>query len=333
MSKTNDKPDSLTPKPILELYSFGEQHFEKHLIQDLDALKPFLEKKDLKFWLNISSIHDSNLILEIADLLSIHPMVIEDITNTSQRPKIEEFDDHIFVLVKMLYSKNSISEIQTEQVSILFGQNYILSFQETPQDIFDNVRIRLENPKGKMRKLGSDYFTYVLVDAIIDEYFGILELISDTVEKYDDQILQNKSNINLNTIHHQRKTLRRIRSSIWPLRELISIWKKSEHPLIKRKNMTYINDIYEHTIEILEGLELQRETMNSLAELYMTQLSIKQNEVMKTLTVIATIFIPLTFIAGIYGMNFKFMPELEWKYSYPTLWLIFILIKIGRAHV
>lgn len=220
MSKTNDKPDSLTPKPILELYSFGEQHFEKHLIQDLDALKPFLEKKDLKFWLNISSIHDSNLILEIADLLSIHPMVIEDITNTSQRPKIEEFDDHIFVLVKMLYSKNSISEIQTEQVSILFGQNYILSFQETPQDIFDNVRIRLENPKGKMRKLGSDYFTYVLVDAIIDEYFGILELISDTVEKYDDQILQNKSNINLNTIHHQRKTLRRIRSSIWPLREL-----------------------------------------------------------------------------------------------------------------
>ncbi|QDH79566.1 magnesium/cobalt transporter CorA [Echinicola soli] len=328
MSKTSEKADSFMSKPILELYSFGEQHFEKHLIQDLEELKPFLERKDLKFWLNISSIQDEDLILKISELLSIHPLVIEDITNTSQRPKIEEFDDHIFVLVKMLYSKNSISEIQTEQISILFGQNYILSFQETPQDIFDNIRVRLENPKGKMRKLGSDYFTYVLVDAIIDEYFGIQELISDTVEKYDDQILQNKSNVNLNTIHHHRKTLRKIRNNIWPMRELISLWRKSEHPLIKRKNLTYINDIYEHTIEILEGLELQRETMSSLAELYMTQLSIKQNEVMKTLTVISTIFIPLTFIAGIYGMNFQVMPELEWKYSYPVLWVIFILITL-----
>ncbi|GGF16735.1 magnesium/cobalt transporter CorA [Echinicola rosea] len=316
------------PKPVLELYSFGEQHLEKHPIQHCEELKPFLERKDLKFWLNISSIQDRNLILEIASLLSIHPLVVEDITNTSQRPKIEEFDDHIFILVKMLFSKNKFSEIQTAQVSILFGPNYILSFQETAQDIFDNIRIRLENPKGKMRKLGPDYFTYTLVDAIIDEYFDILEMISDTVEKYDDQILQNKPNVNLNTLHQQRKMLRKIRSNIWPTRELISVWKKSEHPLTKRKNLTYINDIYEHTIEILEGLELQRETMSNLAELYMTQLSIKQNEVMKTLTIIATIFIPLTFIAGIYGMNFQVMPELEWKYSYPVLWVIFILISV-----
>ncbi|AWW31770.1 magnesium and cobalt transport protein CorA [Echinicola strongylocentroti] len=326
MSKTNDpsrKPSSL---PLLELYSFGEQHFEKHLIHRLEDLKSFLEKKELKFWLNVPSIDDHQLIQDIAAIFSIHPLVIEDLTTTSQRPKIEEFEDHIFVVLKMLYSKNSLAEIQDEQVSILFGNNYILSFQETPQDIFDNVRIRLESPKAKMRKLGTDYFTYALVDAIVDEYYGILELVSDAVEKCDDMIMKNKSNVNLNTIHHQRKIVRKIRNNIWPIRELISVWKKSEHPLIKRKNITYINDIYEHSIEILEGLELQRETMSSLAELYMTQLSIKQNEVMKTLTVISTIFIPLTFIAGIYGMNFKVMPELEWKYSYPVLWLVFIFI-------
>ncbi|MBD8487579.1 magnesium/cobalt transporter CorA [Echinicola sp. CAU 1574] len=312
--------------PILELYSFGENKFEKHLIKNVEQVQPFLLQQDSKFWLNISTISNKELITQIGSLFNLHPLVIEAIISSDQRPKIEEFDDYIFIVTKMLYSKNGIKEIQVEHLSILFGSNFIISFQENPQDIFDPIRTRLENPKGKMRRLGTDYFTYTLIDSIVDEYYTILELIADAIEKMEDRIIGQKNNINLSDIYHHRKTLSMVRKNSWPMREIFSQWKKSDHALIKKKNITYINDIYENSIEILENLELQREAMGTLAEMYMTQLSTKQNEVMKTLTVIATIFIPLTFIAGVYGMNFKEMPELEWSFGYPLIWLIFIIL-------
>ncbi|WP_200976204.1 magnesium/cobalt transporter CorA [Echinicola sp. 20G] len=324
MSKNNDIGEITSP--ILELYSFGENKFEKHLIKNVEQVQPFLLQQDYKFWLNISTISNKELITQIGTLFNLHPLVIEAIIDPDQRPKIEEFDDYIFIVTKMLYSKNGVKEIKVEHLSILFGSNFIISFQENPQDIFDPIRTRLENPKGKMRRLGTDYFTYTLIDSIVDEYYAILELIADAIEKMEDRIIGQKNNMNLSDIYHHRKTLSKVRKNSWPMREILSQWKKSDHALIKRKNITYINDIYENSIEILENLELQREAMGTLAEMYMTQLSTKQNEVMKTLTVIATIFIPLTFIAGVYGMNFKEMPELEWSFGYPIIWLIFIIL-------
>ncbi|GGZ26861.1 magnesium and cobalt transport protein CorA [Echinicola pacifica] len=321
--------NNISSHSTLEVYSFADNHLQKNLITAPEELHSYLGKKERKFWVNIPSLTDENLLQQVSEIFDIHPLVIEDILNTSQRPKIEEFDHQIFVVTKMLYSKNTIREIQAEQVSLVFGDNYIISFQETPQDIFDGIRLRLENPKSKMRKLGTDYFTYALIDSIVDEYYVILELFNDAVENCEDQIIKNTNSISLESIHNYRKTLRKIKHSTWPIREILSLWRKSEHPLIKRKNLTYVNDVYEHSIEILEGLELQRETLSNLAELYMTQLSIKQNEVMKTLTVISTIFIPLTFISGIYGMNFEVMPELQWKYGYLMVWLVFSVMIAG----
>lgn len=331
MPSTKEPADVSLSLPTMELYLFGENILEKHHITSTSQIIPFLSQSH-KFWLNISGLENPSLLHEIAKIFGIHQLTLEDIQNTFQRPKLEEFDEFIFITAKMIYTKKGLDEITTEHISILFGQHFVLSFQETPDDVFDEIRTRLENPSGKMRKLGTDYFTYTLLDTVIDQYYKLIELISERNETLEEGIIGDKKNIKLEDIYLHRKALQDIRKSTWPLREIFSSWKKSDHPFIKKKSSIFINDIYEHTIEILESLELQRETITSLVEIYMTHLSIKQNEVMKTLTIIATIFIPLTFIAGVYGMNFRVMPELEWKYSYLVIWILFIVTTMAMLY-
>jgi len=322
-----DRTEVSPPLPIMELYLFGENILEKHHITGTSHLGHYLTQPH-KFWLNISGLENLALLQDIALIFGIHPLTLEDITNTSQRSKIEEFDEFVFITAKMIFTKRSLEDIVTEHISLLFGQNFILSFQETPEDVFDDIRARLENPTGKMRKLGTDYFTYTLLDTVVDQYYKLIEKISERNEELEESLIGTDKNIKLEDIYLHRKALQEIRKSTWPMREIISSWKKSDHPFIKKKNSIFLNDIYEHTIEILENLELQKDTITSLVEIYMTHLSIKQNEVMKTLTIIATIFIPLTFIAGIYGMNFEVMPELQWKYGYLAIWIFFILTTL-----
>ena len=307
----------------MEVYEFGEGIFKKHLITDPEQIKPFLEITH-KFWINLFGLENETLLKEISELFNIHPLTLEDIKNTSQRPKFEEFEENIFVVSKMIYYKNRSLEPITEQVSILFGKNYIISIQENPFDIFDPIRSRLENPTGKMRKMGTDYFAYTLLDAIVDQYFDCLEHAVEKIETLEDNIISQSKKTKLPEIFHQRKSIQQIKRTVWPTRELLSAWKKSESPLVKKKTNPFINDVYEHVIEIIENLEIQRESISALVELFMSNLSLKQNEVMKTLTIIATIFIPLTFIAGVYGMNFQFMPELGWKYGYFFIWILFL---------
>ncbi|MBS9524690.1 magnesium/cobalt transporter CorA [Litoribacter alkaliphilus] len=308
----------------MELYLFGENFFEKHLLTSAGQLTELL-KGPHKIWLNISGLGDHKLISELGNLLNIHSLTIEDIMDAGQRPKFEEFDDFVFVSTKMIYTKRALEELEIEQISLLIGPNYVITFQENHKDVFDPIRTRLENPTGRMRKLGSDYFAYTLINAITDHYYKVMEMVSEANEDLEDQIIKARKKVKLEDLYIHRKTLQEIRKNTWPMREIISDWKKSDHPVLNEKNQIYLNDTYEHTIEILENLELQRETITTLVEIYMTQLSIKQNEVMKTLTIIATIFIPLTFIAGVYGMNFTYMPELEWEYSYLIVWVFFIL--------
>ena len=307
----------------MEIYEFGDGIFKKHHITDTEHIKPFLEIPH-KFWLNLYGLENENLLKEISEIFEIHTLTLEDIKNTSQRPKFEEFEENIFVVSKMIYFKNKSREPITEQVSILFGKNYIISIQENPFDIFDPIRSRLENPTGKMRKMGTDYFAYTLLDAIVDKYFDCLEHAIEKIESMEDSIIGQSKKTKLPEIFHQRKTIQQIKRTVWPTRELLSAWKKSESPLVKKKTNPFINDVYEHVIEIIENLEIQRESISALVELFMSNISLKQNEVMKTLTIIATIFIPLTFIAGVYGMNFEFMPELGWKYGYLFIWIIFL---------
>ncbi|KEO74554.1 magnesium/cobalt transporter CorA [Anditalea andensis] len=331
MSVLNNTDEQIKPVPVMELYLFGENTLEKHHITSTSQISQYITQP-YKLWLNVCGLDNAPILQDIAKIFSIHPLTLEDIQNTNQRPKLEEFDEFVFITAKMIFTKSGLEEIITEHISLLFGHHFIISFQEKPDDIFDAIRVRLENPSGKMRKLGTDYFTYTLLDMVVDQYYKLIELIGERNEVLEDGIIGDNKNIKLADIYLHRKALQDIRKSTWPLREILSAWKKSDHPFIKKKTSVFINDIYEHTVEILESLELQRETITSLVEIYMTHLSIKQNEVMKTLTIIATIFIPLTFIAGIYGMNFKVMPELEWKYSYPLIWIIFITTTIAMLY-
>jgi magnesium transporter len=305
----------------MELYEFGENFFQKHHIKTPEDVKPFLTSPH-KFWLNVSSLENEELLRELSPLFDIHPLTLEDVLNCHQRPKFEEFETNIFIVSKMVYYLHS-KKPKTEQISIFIGKNYVLTIQENAYDFFDPIRVRLENPNGKMRKLGPDYFAYTLIDAIVDKYFDIIEKQEDMIDKMEDQIVSNTSKQKLSTIFQLRKEIQHLKKIIWPTRELLSNWKKSESSLLKRKTDPFINDVYEHIIEVNENLEVQRESIATLVEMFLSSLSIKQNEVMKTLTIIATIFIPLTFIAGVYGMNFQFMPELSWKYGYLLIWIIF----------
>ncbi|TVP52612.1 MAG: magnesium and cobalt transport protein CorA [Mongoliibacter sp.] len=319
--------EKTNPKLSLELYVYEDDFFEKNHITELSQLIPYLNTPK-KFWLNIVS-HDENLLSGIAEIFAIHPLALDDIKNKQQRPKLEEFDNFMLLVTKMLYTKSNISNIHSEQVSFIIGKNHLITVQEDEFDIFDGVRIRLENPAGKMRKMGPDYLTYTLLDAIIDEYFILLEKLYDRTEQLEDQVMVNHHKSLLSAIYHHRKSMQEIKKIVWPTREILSAWKKSESPFLKKKTFPYINNIYEHAVEIIENLEMQRESIATLLEIYMTNISLKQNEVMKTLTIIATIFIPLTFIAGIYGMNFEYMPELQWKYAYWVIWAVFLLATAG----
>ncbi|WP_228527788.1 magnesium/cobalt transporter CorA [Pararhodonellum marinum] len=331
MSTRTTHPDLSEQPIIMELYQFGENHFQKANITHPDQIKPFLEQPH-KFWLNVSGIHDLDLMNQLSEIFQFHVLVLEDIINLYQRPKIEVFEEHVLVVTKMIYCKGSLSDLKCEQISLLFGDNFILTVQENPYDIFDSIRTRLENPSGKMRKLGTDYFAYTLLDKIVDGYFDIIEQISDATEDLESEIIDNKKRVKLHTIYQHKKSIQEMKRNAWPMREILSLWQKSESRFLKKRTHHFINDLYEHIIEIIENLETQRESITSLVEIYMTQLSIKQNEVMKTLTVIATIFIPLTFIAGVYGMNFTHMPELEWPYGYSLVWGVFLLVTLAMVY-
>ncbi|MFN3801519.1 magnesium/cobalt transporter CorA [Belliella pelovolcani] len=318
--------NSSNPHRSLELYSFSEQHFEKHHLRSLTELDEILDTEK-KYWLNIHKSNQEEIFKEVCTYFDLHPVVLDDIDNTDQRPKLEDFDNFILIVSKMLYTKSDIEHLEIEQVSIAFNKNIIITFQENEYDIFDPLRTRLENPNGKMRKYGTDYFVYTILDAILDQYYVILELISDQTEKLEDDIVNDMKKVRLADIYKQRKSLQEIKKIIWPTRELISAWRKSDSHFITKRSTPFINDVYESAVEIIENLEMQRESITTLVEIFMTNISLKQNEVMKTLTIIATIFIPLTFIAGVYGMNFENMPELGWEYGYLSSWIFFLVVS------
>ncbi len=280
-------------------------------------------------WLNISGVHDEKIIRDIGDIYNIHPLVMEDIANTTQRPKIEEHDDYLFVIIKMTYLKPDNSEMQIEQVSLLVGNDYVISLQEKEGDILDGLRERLRNNKGRIRKLGSDYLMYSIIDTVVDNYFTVLEHIGEQLEETEEQLLLSAEQETLNKIYHLKQELMFIHKSIWPMREVISSIQRIDSDLIDKNTMLYLRDVYDHTVQVAETLEIFREMSSGMLDLYLSTVSNKLNEVMKVLTIFAAIFIPLTFIAGVYGMNFRHMPELQWKYGYLLWWVVIIVLTLG----
>ncbi len=276
-------------------------------------------------WLNIDGLHDVELIEKIGKHYGLHPLVLEDIVNTEQRPKLQEFEEYVFIVLRGERLDGTSKMVRTEQISLVLGKNFVLTFQEDIGDLFDPVRERLRQGKGRIRKEGPGYLGYALVDAVVDGYFAVLERFGDEIERLEQGILRAGTPETLRTIHELKRELLFLRKAVWPLREVISGMQREDLPFISRSVRVFLRDVYDHTVQIVETIEVYRDMASGMIELYLSSASNRLNEVMKVLTIIATIFIPLTFICSIYGMNFEYMPELKSPYGYPGV-LAFMLV-------
>jgi magnesium transporter len=312
----------------ITVIDYDETQFVDKTLDSVEACFPFKDKPTVT-WINIDGIHQAEIIEKIGGCLNLHPLVLEDIQNTEQRPKIESYTDYLYIVLKMLYFDEAANAVSTEQVSIIVGRNYVVSFQEGLEgDVFGHLRERLRNEKGRARKLGADYLAYSLIDAIVDNYFSILEKLGEKIEFLEDKLVSNPTTTTLHDIHNLKREMIYLRKAVWPLREVVSIFSRSDSEIVQESTGIYLRDVYDHTIQVIDTVESYRDMVSGMLDIYLSSVSNRLNAVMKVLTIIATIFMPLTFIAGVYGMNFKYMPELEWHYGYPLIWGIMIVIAV-----
>jgi magnesium transporter len=317
-------------KVTISVIDYKDNDVHEAAIESPEACRSYLGT-DSVTWLNVTGLHDADVLSELGTIMDIHPLVVEDILNTGQRPKIEDHGSYLFCVVKMLYRGNGDGAIVSEQVSLLLGRGYLVTFQEIEGDVFGVIRDRIRNGKGRIRKMGCDYLAYALLDAIVDNYFGVLEDIGDKIEDLQDRVLERPEPQALRAIHKLKRDMIFMRKNLWPLREAVGSLEHSDSNLITKGLTPYLRDLYEHTFQVIDTVETWRDMLSGALDIYMTGVSNRMNEVMKVLTVIATIFIPLTFVAGIYGMNFKHMPELEWPLAYPVILLVMLTIGLGMA--
>lgn len=320
-----------TTETHLEVIDYNHESYERFTSKiPEDAFK--FEEANKVTWINIDGLSNTAEIEKLGQYYELHPLILEDIANTNQRPKIDEYQDYLFIVAKMLYYKGN-GELINEHISLVLGKDYILTFQESGGDVFDGVRERIARSKGRIRSSGSDYLMFALLDAVIDNYFAVVDDISDKIENLEEQLFIAQPNDDITfEIQDLKRTILRIRRAVFPLREVINRLDKMDHSLLEERTNSYIRDLYDHIIQISENIDVYREMIWGLMDMYMTTISNKMNEVMKVLTIMASIFIPLTFIAGIYGMNFEYIPELRWKYSYFVLWGVMILIFLGMLY-
>jgi magnesium transporter len=266
-------------------------------------------------WIDVDGVHDADQVQRLCERFGIHPLVVEDIVHTVQRPKVEDHGGYVYIVVRMLL-RDQAGELRSEQVSLLLGPHWVLSFQEEPGDVFDPVRNRIRTGNGRVRKSGPDYLAYALLDAVVDHYFAVFEPYGERIESVEQQLSRNPDPELLEAIHQVKRELIGVRRAVWPLREALSSLIRAESGLIHKQTSVFLRDVYDHTVQVIDTVEAFRDTVSGLLDLYLSSVSNRMNEVMKVLTIIATIFIPLTFLAGIYGMNFRFMPELGWRWGY-----------------
>ncbi len=318
-----------TGKVRITILDYDGSQFEEKEAETIQECFPFKDKPTTT-WINIEGLHEIDIIENIGNHFNLHPLLLEDIVNTEQRPKMEDYGEHIFIVLKMLSHDVKANRIKSEQVSLVLGTNYIISFQEGIEgDVFETVRERIRNGKGRIRKMGADYLAYSLMDAIVDHYFFILEKLGERIEDIEDELVTNPSQETLRTIHHLKREMISLRKSVWPLREVLGCLERGESSLIQITTRVYLRDVYDHTIQIIDTMETYRDTLSGILDIYLSSISNRMNEIMKVLTIIATIFIPLTFIVGIYGMNFEHMPELKWRVGYFIVWGIMAIVALG----
>ena len=299
----------------ITVITYTADHIEEHEVSTIQDCLAHLGENAVT-WINIDGVHRIDIIEQLGKHLGLHPLVLEDVVHTEQRPKTEDYGDYIYMVLRMLQLTAGTTGIQSEQISLLLGPRWVLTFQERQGDIFDPVRRRLRNGKGRVRREGADYLGYCLLDTVVDSYFGILEHLGEQLEPLEEQILAGPDGHLAHHLHHLKRESITIRRAVWPLREVVAALERGDSRLIRKGTRTFLRDVYDHAIHVIDTIELLRDMLSGMHDLYLNSVSHRMNEVMKMLTIIATIFIPLTFIAGVYGMNFVHMPELGWRYSY-----------------
>lgn len=320
--------DTLVEKSKITVFEYGIEGYQEKQLKSFDELFQFKTSYPVT-WINIDGLNQVEFIERTCKMFNIHPLTTEDIVNTSQRPKVDEYTDYLYIVLKMLKYDKLQNDLYSEQVSVVMRHQLLISFQETEGDVFETVRDRIRKGKGKIRSVGSDYLTYALIDAIVDHYFVVVDTFSETIESLEEELLEKPSKSTIESIHALKRHVILFRRNVWPLRETIHSIIKGDFPYFHEQTKIYLKDVYDHTLHIIDSIESFRDILSGMMELYLTTVSNRLNEVMKVLTIIATIFIPLTFIAGVYGMNFKYMPELEWEWGYYVIWAVMITIAIG----
>lgn len=315
-------------KVKITVMDYSEKNYEFKEIEKVEDLFPYRENTNVS-WINIYGLHEPEILEKIGNHFGVHALVLEDIANTAHRPKLEVHDDFIFIVLKMIWFGADDEALQVEQISLIYGKNFVLCFQERKGDIFQSLRERIKNNQTRLRKSGADYLTYRIMDVVVDNYFSVLEKLGDQIELLDEEVINNPGQEIIQKIYDLKRNLIFLRKSIWPLREVVNNITREENSLFKKATFPFLHDLYDHAIQVIDTLETYRDLVSGLLDMYMSNVSNKMNEVMKVLTIIATIFIPLTFLAGIYGMNFEFMPELKWPYAYPILLSVMVIVLLG----
>lgn len=312
----------------LEVFSYSPTELVEASKVLPDTLGEHLAKERID-WVNVDGVHDLEIVQALGKRYQLHPLVLEDIVNTQERPKFENYGDFLYFVLNMgdLDGENGLA---MEQVSIVLGKDYILSFQEDPDDIFSPIRKRLRNANTRVRKSGPDYLAYLLLDAVVDRYFLILEHLGERIDELEEELMEDPAKSTLKKIYALKRELSQVRRSVWPMREIVGNMQRETTDLMGTQHEVFLKDFYDHILRVIDTVETYRDTMGSMIDLYLSNSSIKMNEIMQVLTVISTIFIPLTFITGFYGMNFDFMPEVHSRWSYPVIIGVMVAMVIGQ---
>ena len=313
--------------PAVSVFHYCETSYEELLVENLDEFLAKDLSKDI-VWINVDGLHQSDLIAKIGAKFNLHSLMLEDVMNSDQRPKVESYDNCLFLTLRMLSYNKETNTIEQEQVSLVLGENYVISFEEDPGDVFGPIRDRIRSGKGRVRKSKADYLFYALVDVIVDNYFAVIESLGEEIEGIEEDVFENPDTALIEEIQEIKKNLIFLRRAVYPLREAIGRLEKEDSKLVSNATSRFFRDVYDHIVHVMDSIETYRDITSGLKDIYMSNISFKMNNIMKVLTVISTIFIPLTFIVGVYGMNFKYMPELEWHQGYFVIWGIMLLIAI-----
>lgn len=323
---TGEKVDEQVSITIID---YDEQHYQEKEVAGFDQCL-LVKDKPGATWIKVNGIHQVGNLEKLGECFNVHPLTLEDILNTDQRPKIEDFENYLYIVLRVInYSQE---ELSSEQVSLILGSNFLISFQESNGAIFAPILDRLRTSKGRIRKSGADYLAYALMDLIVDNYFVVLEQFGEALEYLEEEVVKRPTHETLQDIHRFKYDMIMLRKSVWPLREVVGHLERKESDLIQETTGVYFKDVYDHTIVAIDNIETYRDILSGMMDIYLSSISNRLNETMKVLTVIATLFMPLTFMAGIWGMNFKHMPELGWVWGYPMALGLMVVVALSMMH-